>query len=81
MADLIDGCLTIAELETARQAARLTVRASRSAGRELRMVSATPTPRAEEWSAEWSMNSARDRPEVPVSVGTGVPQAPRPLNR
>jgi ActR/RegA family two-component response regulator len=26
-------------------------------------------PRAEEWSAEWSMISAVDRPEVPVAVG------------
>ena len=26
-------------------------------------------PRAEEWSAEWSMVSAVDRPEVPVAVG------------
>jgi CheY-like chemotaxis protein len=69
MADLIDSFLTIGELEITRQPARLTDRASRSAGGELREASATPEPRAEEWSAAWSMLSAVDRPEGPVAVG------------
>ena len=69
MADLIDSFLTIAQPEIARQPALLTDRASRSAGGELREASATPQPRAEEWSAEWSMMSAVDRPEKPVAVG------------
>ena len=68
MADLIDSFLTIAEPEIARQPARLTDLASRSAGGKLREASATSEPRAEEWSAEWSMISAVDRPEVPVAV-------------
>jgi CheY-like chemotaxis protein len=69
MADLIDSFLTIAEPEIARQPALLTDLAPRSAGGELREASATPEPRAEEWSAEWSVISAVDRPEVPVAVG------------
>src|SRR6266403_692944 len=69
MADLIDSFLTIAEPEIAQQPAALTDFASRSAGRKLREASATPEPCAEEWSAEWSMISAVDRPEVPVAVG------------
>ena len=69
MADLIDSFLTIAEPETARAPALLTDPASRSTGRKLRAASATPEPCAQEWSAEWSMISAVDRPEVPVAVG------------
>jgi CheY-like chemotaxis protein len=69
MADLVDSFLTIGELEITRQPARLTDRASRSAGGELREASATPEPRAEEWSAEWSMISAVDRPEGLAAVG------------
>ena len=69
MADLIDSFLAIAEPEIVRQPALLTDRASRSAGGELREASATPEPRAEEWSAEWSMMSAVDGPEEPVAVG------------
>ena len=69
MADLIDSFLTIAEPEIARQPAVLTDLASRSAGGKLREASATPAPRAEEWSAEWPMIFALDRPEVPVAVG------------
>jgi hypothetical protein len=57
MADLIDSFLTIAEPEIARAPALLTDLASRSAGRKLRVASATPEPCAEEWSTEWSMNS------------------------
>jgi hypothetical protein len=57
MADLIDSFLTIAEPEIARAPALLTDLASRSAGRQLRVASATPEPCAEEWSTEWSMNS------------------------
>jgi CheY-like chemotaxis protein len=63
MADLIDGFLTIAEPEIARQPA------PRSAGGKLREAGATLEPRAEECLAEWSMISAVDRPEVPVAVG------------
>ncbi len=69
MADLIDSFLTIAEPEIVRQPAPLTDRASRSARGELREASATAEPRAEEWSAEWSMISAVDRPEGPVALG------------
>jgi hypothetical protein len=69
MADLIDSFLTIAEPQIARQPSPLTDLASRSAGGKLREASATPEPRAEEWSAEWSMISAVDRPEVPAAVG------------
>src|ERR1700680_3365310 len=69
MADLIDSFLTIAEPETARAPALLTDPAARSTGRKLRAASATPEPCAQEWSAEWSMISAVDRPEVPVAVG------------
>ena len=68
MSDLIDSFLTIGELEIARQSALLTDRASRSAGGELREASATPEPRAEDWSAEW-MISAVARPEGPVALG------------
>src|ERR1700676_17838 len=69
MADLIDGFLTIAAPEIARQPALLSNLASRSAGGKLREASVTPAPRAEEWSAERSMISAVDRREVPVAVG------------
>jgi DNA-binding response OmpR family regulator len=69
MTDLIDGFLTIAELETARQTAILMDPASRSPGGRLRDVSATLAPRADEWSAEWSLIFAGDRPESPVAVG------------
>lgn len=69
MADLIDGFLTIAEPELARAPALLTDPASRSGGRKLREASATLEPCAEEWSAEWSLISAVDRPGVPVAVG------------
>ena len=68
MADLVDSFLTIAEPEIARAPALLTDLASRSAGRRLRVASATPEPCAEEWSTEWSMISAVDRAEVPVAV-------------
>jgi CheY-like chemotaxis protein len=68
MADLIDGLLTIAEPEMARQPALLTNVASRAAGGTLRRASVT-SPRAEEWSAERSMTSAVVRPEVAVGVG------------
>jgi CheY-like chemotaxis protein len=69
MADLIDSFLTIGEPEMARQPALLTDRASRSAVRKLGEASAMPEPCAEEWSADWSMMSAVDRPEEPVAVG------------
>src|SRR5882762_1251457 len=70
MADLIDSFLTIAEPEIAQQPAPLiTDLASRSVGRKLREVSATPELCAEEWSAEWSLISTVDRPGVPVAVG------------
>jgi CheY-like chemotaxis protein len=69
MADLLDRFLTIAGPKIARRPAPLTDRASRSAGGELREASETPERRAEEWSAEWSMISAVDRPEVPVALG------------
>ena len=69
MTDLIDSFLTIAEPEIARTPALLTDLASRSAGRKLSEASATPEPCAQEWSADWSMISAVDRPEVPVAVG------------
>jgi PleD family two-component response regulator len=69
MTDLIDGFLTLAEPEIGPQPARLTDRAPRSASGELREARATPEPRAENWSAEWCMRSAVDRPEVPVALG------------
>ena len=69
MADLIDSFLAIAEPEIARQPALLTNRASRSAGGGLREASATPEPRPEDWSAEWSMISTVDPPEGPVALG------------
>ena len=70
MADLIDSFLTTAEPETAQQPAPLiTDLASRSVGRKLREVSATPELCAEEWSAEWSLISTVDRPGVPVALG------------
>ena len=69
MADLIDSLLTIAGPEIARQPALLTDPASRSTGGELREASETPEPRAEEWSAEWSMISAVDGPDGPVALG------------
>ena len=59
MADLIDSFLAIAEPDIA----------SRSAGRKLREASATPEPRAEEWSVEGSLIPDMYRPEVPVAVG------------
>lgn len=69
MADLIDSLVTIAEPKLARQPGRLTDLAPRSAGGTLREVSATHEPRAQVWSAAWSMTSAVDRPEVPVAAG------------
>jgi CheY-like chemotaxis protein len=69
MADLIESFLTIAEPEIRRQPALFTDRASRSASGELRAASATPEPRAEDWSAEWCTISAVNRPEVPVALG------------
>src|SRR6267154_2030535 len=69
MADLIDSFLTIAEPEIARAPALLTDLASRFVGRRLREASATPEPCAEEWSAEWALISAVDRPGVPVAAG------------
>src|SRR6266699_2673584 len=70
MADLIDSFLTTAEPEIAQQPAPLiTDLASRSVGRKLREVSATPELCAEEWSAEWSLISTVDRPGVPVALG------------
>jgi CheY-like chemotaxis protein len=69
MADLIEGFLTIAEPEIRRQPALFTDRASRSARGELREASATPEPRAEDWSAEWCVMSAVDRPKLPVALG------------
>ncbi len=69
MGDLIDSFLTIGEREMARQPARLTDRASRFAVRKLGEASATPEPRAEDWSAEWSMISALGPPKGPVVLG------------
>ena len=69
MADLIESLLTASEPEIGPQPARFTDRVSRSARGELREASATPEPRAEDWSAEWCMISAVDRPEVPVALG------------
>jgi ActR/RegA family two-component response regulator len=69
MADLIDSFLTIAEPEMPQPRAPLAHHASRSADGKLREASATPEPRAEEWSAEWSMISAVDCSKVPVAVG------------
>ena len=69
MADLIDSFLTIAEAEAAQPPALFADLASRSAGRKSREASATPESRTEEWTAEWSMKSAVDRPQVPVAVG------------
>ena len=68
MADLIDSFLTIAEPEMPQPPAPLTPLASRSADGKPREASATPEPRAEEWSAEWSMISAVDCTKVPVAV-------------
>ena len=67
--DLLDGFLTIAELETAWQPTVLTDLASRSPGGKPRQVSATLVPPAETWSAEWSMKFALQRPESRVVVG------------
>ena len=69
MADLIDSFLTIAEAEAAQPPALFADLASRSAGGKSREASATPESRTEEWTAEWSMKSAVDRPQVPVAVG------------
>jgi ActR/RegA family two-component response regulator len=69
MADLIDSFLTVAEAEAAQPPALFADLASRSAGRKSREASATPESRTEEWTAEWSMKSAVDRPQVPVAVG------------
>jgi CheY-like chemotaxis protein len=63
MADLIESFLTVAEPEIGRQPARFTDRASRSPSGEPREAS------AEDWSAEWGMISAVDRPEVPMALG------------
>jgi len=69
MADLIDSFLTIVETEAAQPPALSANLASRSAGRESREASATPESRTEEWTAEWSMKSAVNRPQVLVAVG------------
>jgi DNA-binding response OmpR family regulator len=69
MADLIDSFLTIAEPEMQQPPAPLRPLDSRPADGKLREASATPEPRTEEWSAEWSMKSAVDCPKVPVAVG------------
>jgi CheY-like chemotaxis protein len=69
MADLIDSFLTIAEGEAAQPLALFTDLASRSADGKSREASATPESRTEGWTAEWSMKSAVDRPQVPVAVG------------
>jgi CheY-like chemotaxis protein len=69
MADLIESLLTASEPEVGRQPARFTDRAARSASGDLREASATPEPRAEDWSAEWTMISAVDRSDVPVALG------------
>jgi CheY-like chemotaxis protein len=67
--DLIDGFLTIAELETAGQLTILADLASLSADGKPRETSATLAPRADIWSAAWSMKSAVDWPALPVVVG------------
>jgi ActR/RegA family two-component response regulator len=69
MADLIDSFQTIAEAEAAQPPALFGELASRSAAGKSREASATPESRTEEWTAEWSMKSAVDRPQVPVAVG------------
>jgi CheY-like chemotaxis protein len=69
MADLVESFLTIAKPEIARQPARLTDPASQSGGGKLLEASATPKPRAEQGSAQWSTTSGVDRPEVPAAVG------------
>ena len=69
MTDLIDGFLTIAELETAGQPTKLADLASSFADGKPREASATLAPRADTWSAAWSMKSALDGPESPVVVG------------
>src|SRR5260370_9256842 len=76
MADLIDSFLTIAEAEAAQPSAHFADLASRSAGRKSREASATPESRTEEWTAEWSVKSAVDRPQVPVAVGAAPPVHP-----
>lgn len=68
-ADFYDGFPAAAESETARQPVLLTDLAPRFAGGTLREVNATPAPRADEWSAKWSMMFAADVPEAPVAVG------------
>ena len=76
MADLIDSFLTIAEPEIAQQPAPLiTDLASRSAGRKLRVASATPEPCAEEWSTE--MVHGIRRAECFKALETVNPAAPR----
>jgi hypothetical protein len=79
MADLIDSFLTIAEPEIARAPALLTDLASRSAGRKLRVASATPEPCAEEWSTEMVHDIRRGPPRSARGGRAGVPRAPRPL--
>jgi CheY-like chemotaxis protein len=69
MTDLIDGFLTIAELETAGQPTKLADLASPFADGKPRETSAKLAPRADTWSAAWSMQSAVDWPESPVVVG------------
>jgi CheY-like chemotaxis protein len=69
MADLIDSILTIGEAEAAPPHALFGDLASRSACRKSREASATPESRTEEWTAEWSMKCAMDRPQVPLAVG------------
>jgi CheY-like chemotaxis protein len=67
--DLIDGFLLIGELETAGQPTILADLASLSADGKPRAMSATLAPRADIWSAAWSMKSAGDWPALPVVVG------------
>jgi CheY-like chemotaxis protein len=67
--DLIDGFLTIAELETAGQPIILADLGSLSADEKPRKTSAKVAPRADIWSAAWSMKPAVDWPESPVAFG------------
>jgi ActR/RegA family two-component response regulator len=67
--DLIDGFLTIAELETAGQPIILADLGSLCADEKPRETSAKVAPRADIWSAAWSMKPAVDWPESPVVFG------------
>jgi CheY-like chemotaxis protein len=69
MTDLIDGFLTIAEFETLAQPTKLGDLASSFADGEARETSVKLAPRADTWSAAWSMKSTVDWPESPVVVG------------